>query len=179
MSELVRIVAVVAVVGFVIARQFRGEPLRGRRVVVLPIVLMVIGVIDLSSSHPTVRPIDIACLVAGGVLVATIGIAQGRAIRLESRDGALWGQMPTWGIGLWVLLVTVRIGMTVVATGLHAHVAASSDTILLMLGINRLGQAAAIVWRAMASGIPFAPEKDGRPFLQGWVGPAPDASRMR
>jgi hypothetical protein len=53
----------------------------------------------------------------------------------------------------------------VLATGMHAHVAASTGTLLLSLGINRVAQAAVIVPRAMAMGVPFAPEKDGRSFM--------------
>jgi hypothetical protein len=33
------------------------------------------------------------------------------------------------------------------------------------VGLNRVGQAAVIMPRAMRAGIPFAPEKDGRTFL--------------
>ncbi|WP_405910240.1 hypothetical protein OG742_42195 [Streptomyces sp. NBC_00828] len=54
---------------------------------------------------------------------------------------------------------------TLVASELHAHVAASSAAILLMLGVNRLGQAAVITRRALSSGVPFAPEKDGKVFM--------------
>ena len=35
MSEVIRVLAVVAVIGYVIGRQLMGEPLRGKRVVVL------------------------------------------------------------------------------------------------------------------------------------------------
>ena len=55
--------------------------------------------------------------------------------------------------------------MILLASGLHAHVAASSATLLLSLGVNRLAQAAVIVARAMAMGVPFAPEKDGKVFM--------------
>jgi hypothetical protein len=43
--------------------------------------------------------------------------------------------------------------------------AASAAAILFTLGINRLAQAAVIAPRALANGIPFAPEKDGKTFL--------------
>jgi hypothetical protein len=53
------------------------------------------------------------------------------------------------------------------AASMHAHVAASASTLLFSLGINRLAQAAVIVPRALAMGVPFAPEKDGEAFLGG------------
>jgi hypothetical protein len=55
--------------------------------------------------------------------------------------------------------------MVALASGLHAHVAASSATLLFSLGVNRLAQAAVIAPRALAMGVPFAPEKDGRVFM--------------
>ena len=86
-------------------------------------------------------------------------------MRLEARNGSLWGQLPPQGLWLWLLLIVSRVLMIGVADGVHAHVAASSATILLMLGINRLGQAAVVVPRALSAGIPFAPEKDGKVFM--------------
>jgi len=53
----------------------------------------------------------------------------------------------------------------VLAARTGAHVAASTSPLLFTLGLNRLGQAAVIVPRAMWAGIPFAPEKDGSTFL--------------
>lgn len=167
MSEIVPIVAVIAIVAYVIGRQLRGEPLRGKRVVMLPAILTVIGVADLGGKGHHVRPVDVTCLVVGALLVAGIGAAQGRAMRLESRNGSLWGQMPAKALWLWLLLVVARVLMIVIADGVHAKVAASSATILVMLGINRLAQAAVVVPRALSAGIPFAPEKDGKVFMAG------------
>jgi hypothetical protein len=93
-------------------------------------------------------------------------------MRLESRDGALWGQLPLKGLWLWALLIGTRLLVSGVADVAGAHVAASTSTILLLLGINRLAQAAVVLPRALAADIPFAPEKDGRTFLAGLVGPA-------
>jgi hypothetical protein len=159
--------AAVAIVAYVIGRQLIGEPMRGKRLIVLPAVLAVIGLIDLSHSGQHPRPVDIACIVVSGVIAAIIGLAQGRVMRLESRDGALWAQLPVKGLWLWVALVASRVAIIVVASGLHAHVAASTAPILLTLGINRLSQAAVIAARAFTAGIPFAPEKDGQIFLAG------------
>ena len=171
MSDFFSVIAVIAVVGYVISRQLTGEALRGKRVVLLPVILTVIGIADLGSNKVSVRPVDIACLVVGAIVVAGIGALQGAVTRLESRNGSLWGQLPVRGLWLWLLLILARVTMMLVADGLDAKVAASGATILLMLGINRLGQAAVVVIRAMAAGIPFAPEKDGRVFLAGLTTP--------
>jgi hypothetical protein len=168
-SEVIRVLAVIAVIGYVIGRQLMGEPLRGKRVVLLPVILAVAGAVDLGEHGRHVEPADVACLVISGLIAVTIGLLQGRMIRLESRNGALWGQMPVRGLWLWALLVGSRVIMTVIAVGVGAKVAGSSAPIIMLLGINRLGQAAIVMRHALATGIPFAPEKDGRSFLSGFL----------
>ncbi|MBL1118916.1 hypothetical protein JK364_42120 [Streptomyces sp. 110] len=158
------VVAAVAVVVALIARQLRGEALTGRRLMLLPVVLTVIGIADLSRNGRHPASIDVVCLVAGALLAAGIGAAQGATMRLERRAGVLWARMPPVGLWLWALLVVTRVGMMAVAHVVDAKVAASSATILLMLGVNRLGQALVLVPRVMSSGMAFAPERDGRTF---------------
>jgi hypothetical protein len=165
------ILAVVAIVGYVIGRQLLGEPLKGKRLILLPVILAVIGVTELAGHghHPDAT--DIVMIVVGAVMAAGIGAAQGSMMRLESRAGGLWGQMPRRSLWLWLALVISHVVLAVVSAGLGAHVAASTAPLLLTLGVNRLAQAAVIAPRAMAAGIPFASEKDGSTFLAGVSAP--------
>jgi hypothetical protein len=73
--------------------------------------------------------------------------------------------MPLRGLWLWVALVAWRVLIMALAARTGGHVAASTTTLLFTLALNRLGQAAVIVPRAIRAGIPFAPEKDGSTFL--------------
>jgi hypothetical protein len=171
-SEVIRVLAVVAVIGYVVGRQLMGEPLRGKRVVLLPVILAVAGVVDLGQHGRHVEPADVVFLVISGLIAVTIGLLQGRMMRLEARNGALWGQMPVRALWLWALLVGSRLIMTVIALAVGAKVAGSSAPIIMLLGINRLGQAVIVMRHALATGIPFAPEKDGRSFLSGQLGGA-------
>jgi hypothetical protein len=163
----IEILAVIGIIGYVIYRQVKGEPLRGKRTVLLPAILTVIGFVNLRGGGAHLGGADIACLAVGAAGSAAIGLAFGAVMRLESRDGFLWAQLPLRGLWLWAALVAWRVVVMLVASGLHANVAASSATLLLSLGVNRLAQAAVIAARAMAMGVPFAPEKDGKVFLSG------------
>ncbi|MEV5952962.1 hypothetical protein AB0M11_04120 [Streptomyces sp. NPDC051987] len=98
------------------------------------------------------------------MIAAGIGAAQGARPRLEPRDSVWWARMPVRGLWLWPALVASRLAMTLVAMAFDAPVAASRTPILMLLGVNRLGQAAVSTQCALVSGVPFAPEKDGRPF---------------
>ena len=162
------ILAVIGIIGYVIYQQLAGQLLQGRRVVVLPVVVTVIGFVNLRGHH--LGPADIAWLSAGAAGSLLIGLAFGVIMRLEPRGGVLWAKMPLRGLWLWVGLVAWRVLIVALAARTGAHVAASATPLLFTLGLNRLGQAAVIVPRAMRAGIPFAPEKDGRTFLGGAFG---------
>jgi hypothetical protein len=162
------VLAVIGIIGFVIYQQLAGQLLQGKRLVVLPAVVTVIGLFDLRGHH--MGPADIAWLTVGAAGSLLIGLAFGLIMRLESRDGALWGKMPLRGLWLWVALVAWRVLIMVLAARTGAHVVASFTPLLFTLGLNRLGQAAVIVARAMRAGIPFAPEKDGSTFMAGAFG---------
>lgn len=157
------ILLVIGIIGFVIYQQLAGQLLQGKRLVVLPAVVTVIGFFDLRGHH--LGSADIAWLTVGAAGSLLIGLAFGLITRLESRDGVLWGKMPLRGLWLWVALFAWRVLIMVLAARTGAHVAASTTPLLFTLGLNRLGQAAVIAARAMHRGIPFAPEKDGSTFL--------------
>jgi hypothetical protein len=159
------VLAVIGIIGFVIYQQLAGQLLQGKRVVVLPAVVTVIGFLGLRGHH--MGPADTAWLTAGAAGSLLIGLAFGLIMRLECRDGMLWGKMPLRGMWLWVALVAWRVLVTALAARTGAHAAASTTPLLFTLGLNRLGQAAVIVPRAVRAGIPFAPERDGSTFLGG------------
>jgi hypothetical protein len=168
--NFLEIVAAIAIVGYVIGRQLLGEHLRGKRLIVLPTVLAGIGASEVLGHGHHLGAADIGLLAIGAVAAAGIGIGQGSLMHLEARDGTLWGQMPLRGLWLWAGLVASRVVLDIVASGMGAHFAAGTAPILLMLGINRLAQAAVVAPRAMAAGIPFTPEKNGSTFLSGAFG---------
>jgi hypothetical protein len=164
---MLEVIAGIAIVGYVIGRQLLGEPLRGKRLIMLPAVLTVLGVVDLAGHGQHPGSLDIALIAAAAIIAAAIGVRQGLAMHLQARDGVLWGQMPPRSLWLWLALVLSHGLLDLIAVGLGAHVAASSTPILLTLGVNRLAQAMIIAPRALSAGIPFAPEKDGSTFLAG------------
>lgn len=163
------ILAVIGVIAFVIYQQVAGQVLQGRRLVVLPAVLTIVGFVDLHGAKH-LHPADIVWLTVGAIGSLLIGLAFGAITRLEPRNGVLWAKMPLRGLWLWVGLVAWRVLIMVLASRTGAHVAASTAPLLFTLGLNRLGQAAVIAIRAMAVGIPFAPEKDGSTFMSGALG---------
>jgi hypothetical protein len=155
MSSIVEIAALAAAVGYVVVTQLRGQSLHAKRLVLVPAVLTVIGLVGLHGMAD-VSADDVACITASALIAAAIGCAQGRMTRLQSRDGTLWGRLPARGLWLWVALVISRVAMMVVAHGIGAEAAASLDSVLVVLGVNRLAQAGMIASRASRAGLPLA-----------------------
>jgi hypothetical protein len=160
------ILAVIGIIGFVIYQQIAGQKLQGKHLVVLPLVLTVIGFVDLHGAKH-LHPADYLWLTVGAIGSLLIGLAFGVITRIGSRDGVLWAKMPPRGLWLWVGLFAWRGLIMVIAARSGVHVAASTTPLLFTLGLNRLGQGAVIASRAALAGIPFAPEKDGSTFLSG------------
>jgi hypothetical protein len=158
-SGVETIIVVIAIMAYSVGRQIVGEPLRIKRLIGLPAALTVMGIVDVVNSKgagPT--RLDIILILAGCAVNAVIGLGQGRLMNLESRSGYLWGQMPKSVLWWWGAKIASGVILDGIGHALGAGIAVTSAVMLLRLGVNRLGQAAVVAPRALASGIPFAPE---------------------
>jgi len=156
MDNLVEIAVLVAAVGYVVFNQVKGQSLHPRQLVLLPAVLIFMGVTGLAGMSG-VSAAAVACLAASALIAAAIGLGQGALTRLEVHEGALWGRLPRRGLWLWAALIASRVAIVVVAHLIGADAAASLDSIVLSLGINRLAQAGVIAARSTRTEAPLVP----------------------
>jgi hypothetical protein len=163
MSVLIVLVAIGAIV-FVIGQQVVGTAVGGKRLILLPAALTVVGIVELASSKTSVDATSVALLVLSAVIAIAIGVGLGAMTRLERRNGHLWTQLPKRGLWLWGGLFLSRALIAGIANVSGAHLAAGTAAILLVLGLNRAAQSLVVVPRAVAAGIPFAPDRNGRVF---------------
>ena len=148
MSGIEPVLAVAAIMLYSVGRQIVGEPLRVKRLLGLPAALTVIGIIDVATSKgsdPTV--IDIVLIGVGCAINAVIGMCQGRLMRLWSRDGYLWAQMPKSVLWWWAAKIASGVVLDGIGHALGANLATVSAVMLLRLGVNRLAQAAVVAPR--------------------------------
>ena len=148
MNGAVEVLIGLGVVAAVIVSQLKGQMLRGRRVIVLLAVVLIIG---LAGMHG-MTALDVGLIGLSTVVAAGIGVAQGVFMHLEERQGGLWGRMPARAMWLWAALVLSRLAVIAIGVLLGAKNASSTDVILFVLGVNRLAQAGVITIRAMAAG---------------------------
>lgn len=166
--SVLTVLVVIGIILYVIGQQLVGGALSGKRLVVLPALLTVAGIVEVAGGGSHLAATDIVLLIVSAAIAVAVGVGLGKMTRLERRDGYLWAQLPKAGLWLWGGLIVSRLLIIGVGHAAGAHVAAGSAAILLMLGLNRAAQALVVVPRAIAGGIPFAPEKDGTVFGASW-----------
>jgi hypothetical protein len=153
----VTILLVVAAVGYVLWSRMQGRPLKMRRLILLPVILVVLGITDLTgSSAPHLTSKDIAFLVIGVAISAILGAARGATIQLYSKQGELWQRYRKSTVGLWVALIVAKVILLAVAGSAGASAGGGTNSLLLSLGISLLAEAAIVGPRAVQTGLPFA-----------------------
>ena len=179
------ILLAVAAVGWVLWSRMKGQPLKAKRLLVLPAVLTVLGITDLAgSSAPHLTPKDIGFLAGSVAISAVLGAARGATIELYPQGGELWQRYRLITAGLWITLIAAKLVVMVIAGAAGASAGGGTSSLLLSLGVSLLAEAAIVGPRALSTGLPFATGHDesdgGRPGpSRGLIPPAerPASSR--
>ena len=160
------IVLAVAAVGWVLWSRMKGQPLQAKRLLVLPVVLTVLGITELTGSlAPHLTANDIGFLVLGAGLSAVLGAARGATIELYPLGGELWQRYRPATVALWITLIAARLIVMVIAGAAHASAGGGTSSLLLTLGLSLLAEAAIVAPRALSTGLPLAAghQDSGRP----------------
>jgi len=172
-SGPVEVVLILAAVGYVLVRRMMGEPVQAKRMLVLPAVLVVIGLSDVSGDAQTA--VSVLFLVATGVISVLLGGLRGLSVRLSERDGLAFVNYTGVTVALWVVNLVIKFGANFILAGVDRLDAASvSNSLLLTLGAGMLAEGLVLLARAVRtdSRIMWAQGKDGAPhamspFLDG------------
>ncbi|ARF81477.1 CcdC protein domain-containing protein [Kitasatospora aureofaciens] len=158
MNTWMHMALIAAVVVVVVVRRLRGEPLNARDLFAPPVVLTGLGLWALSQEHG-LRTGDCVWVAAGAALGTAFGALRGATIRLDERDGVLWQRYTGWTFLVAVLSLAVMAGFAVLAE--RNGLAPGARPVQLSIGVGFLGEALVVGYRALSSGIPFAPERRG------------------
>ncbi len=172
------VVAVVAGLAYVMWRRMQGEPLQARRLVVLPLIFSVLGVVNLTGAHGThLGTASVAFLVAGAVISVVLGAARGATVELFAKGGHLWQRYRGVTVALWGALIAAKLAL---ALATHLAGATGNTDLMLSLGLSLAGEAALVAPRALSSGVPFAPDpkrpdrsRPGGAWADPMTGPGP------
>jgi len=150
---------IAALIVWVLARQLQARPVVVRKLFVLPIILVVVGIGSLDSAtskgstHFTTS--DITWLAIDLAVTVLFGTVRGASVRLYPQDGVLW-RKGNWVTLLgWLFSFAARAAIGVLASDQGASLVASS-ALALSFGVSLAVQGAVIYLRALQSGVPFA-----------------------
>ena len=160
MSGTVEIVLIVAAIIYVLARRLMGEPAEGKRLLVLPVVLGVIGLTQTSLS---------AALAVSAALSVVFGLLRGLTIRTYEQDGIVMLRYTAMTIAVWAASIGARFALGFVTSsngsnGLMLVVGAgllAEGLVVLAKAVRVRGQ---VVWSKGRNGEPHRTS----PFLDSW-----------
>ena len=156
----VTIVLAVVAVGFVLWTRMKGQPLEAKRLLVLPVVLVVIGITDLTgTSAPHLSRTDVAFLAAGVAISVVLGAARGATMELYPKGGELWQRYRPATVALWIALIAAKLILGAIAGAAGASGGGGTNSLLLTLGVSLLAEAAVVGPRALSTGVPFAADQ--------------------
>lgn len=181
MSGPIEIIMVIAVVCYVLIRRLIGEPAEGKRMLVLPAILIVMGLFSVAKLTQT--PLSVAFLVVSAAISMALGLLRGTTIQLFPRDGLVFLRYTGMTVALWVVNLAVRFGANILLRVVDPHdVAAVGSGLYLTMGAGMLCEGAVVLLKALRvdGRIVWAKGKRGgahtmSPFLDDLQGRVPGA----
>ncbi|MFF3910264.1 DUF1453 domain-containing protein [Streptomyces sp. NPDC001848] len=145
------IVLVVAAVGYLLVRRMAGEPAQGKRMLVLPAVLGLIGLSEVSGVVRT--PSSVLYLAAAAAISVAFGALRGASVRISRHDGYAFVQYTGITVALWALNLAVGFGGKFALHSFDPKDAGTiGDGLLLTLGLGILAESLAALYRSMRRG---------------------------
>lgn len=158
------VLLIIAAVGYVMARRVIGEPAQGKRMLVLPAVLVVMGLSDVSKAGSS--PTAVAFLTATAAISIVLGALRGASTRLSVQDGIVVVHYRAVTLLLWAVNLAVKFGANLAFQSADKHAAtAAGNSLLLTLGAGMLFEGLVTLGRALRTDhqVIWSKGKDGRP----------------
>ncbi|MFF0612766.1 hypothetical protein ACFYUD_29290 [Nocardia tengchongensis] len=154
-NALVEGLVAVLVVGWIMYRQTRWQALDPNRLWRGPIVLGLVGFLQMKSvaAGGGLGVTAVALLALSAVLGTGIGLVMGLLSQVRAGERGLEARTGWAGTLLWIVLLAVRIGVDLVARASGAQVVTSIGAILLVVAVNRAGRALVLTRRAERAGL--------------------------
>ena len=149
MSSPANVIVIIAVVGYVIARQFQARRFSGnaRKMLILPAVLAVMALDSHNLLDAHHRTVSAALLVVGVVLEVGMGTVWGFTTRIwRDQNGDIWAKGTKATAFAWIGMLLIRVAL--IALGSALGVALNESGILLSLAALLLVRSAVVTWRA-------------------------------
>ncbi|MDT7783915.1 MAG: hypothetical protein QOF58_2334 [Pseudonocardiales bacterium] len=145
MTGTVQIVLIAAAIIYVMARRLMGEPAVGKRLLVLPVVLGIIGLTQTSAHSVTA----IVFLVAGAALSVVFGLLRGLTIRTYEQNGIVMLRYTAVTIVLWLASIAARLAAGFVMNLIDPGAVQSGNGLMLVVGAGLLAEGLVVMAKAV------------------------------
>lgn len=173
MNGILEVIIAIAVIGYLLVRRVLGEPAEGKRMLLLPAILTVIGLVQITQVSQS--GVSLAFLAASTAASVLIGVLRGASVRVFERDGLVFMKYTAVSIGLLVANVVIRLGAGLLLGVIDPSASDSvSKGVLLALGASLLAEGLVVLFKAVGTSgrIVWAKGRKGAPhqtsaFLDG------------
>lgn len=162
MSDPIELILIIALIAYILIRRLAGQPAQGKKLLILPAIIMVIGIASLSH---TWSPFAISFLVATTGVSFIIGILRGVSIKLFGKDGVVWMRYTATTVVLWVANIAIKIAAAITIATINPVAAhQESSGLLISLGMGVLMEGVVVALKAVNtdSRVLWAKGKDGQ-----------------
>lgn len=162
MSGVLEILVIVAVVIYMLISRMKGQPVQAKRMLLLPAILSVIGLTQLSGLTSAT---SVVFLVATAAISVAIGAARGFSVRLSLRNGTAFVRYTGWTVALWVLNIAVKFGANFALGAIDGKAAAgASNSMMITIGLGLLVEGLVVLYRSMRADHPvlWSQGRDGQ-----------------
>lgn len=140
-STLTDLALGLALIVYLCSRQLTWRPADPARMLKLPLILGIAGIVTMARETTSIHPVDVVILGLSAVLAVVSGAMMGGIARfhrspadprvIESRTG--WP-----GVAIWAVLILIRAGLDIAGHRMGSELAVSTGSILLVVAVNRV-----------------------------------------
>ncbi|MFB9923558.1 hypothetical protein ACFORO_15950 [Amycolatopsis halotolerans] len=156
LTIVIYVVIVALVLYRVVYRQLRGTLLTRKRLLVMPVILMVVGVYTANTAVHNVTTKELLLLGVDILLLAVLGALRSATTTLSAREGTTFVKGTPLTLVLWLTTIGVRVGFSFIGAALGVSTTVSSSTIMLTLGVSIAVQNAFTYQRIQKLGLPLS-----------------------
>jgi hypothetical protein len=137
----------IALIGYVLFKKMQGQPLKeGKRLFVLPVLMIVIGYGDLTDGH--MKSIAITITAIGAIVSLALGALRGRADKLSTRDGAQFVQWTGLSLALFGGNIAAKLVLDLIGIAAGSTASAVGKSLVFTLGLTLLAEAIVLLVRS-------------------------------
>lgn len=148
MTGTLQIVLIAAAIIYVMARRLLGEPAVGKRLLVLPVVLGLIGLTQTSVHSVTA----VVFLAASAALSVVFGLLRGLTIRTYEQNGIVMLRYTAMTLVLWLVSIAARLAAGFVMNLVDPSAVQAGNGLMLVVGAGLLAEGLVVLSKAVRVG---------------------------